>query len=80
MKPEVMFRIGSASVSVFANEVDTEGGKRTLHNVTIQRRYRDGSEWKSSSSFGLAELPQAISALQLAMDYVTRREAEVRTS
>ena len=77
MKPEKVFRIGSASASVFVNEIESEGGTRKLRNVNLQRRYKDGDEWKSSSSFGLAELPQAITVLQLAMDYVARQEAEV---
>lgn len=77
MKPEKVFRIGAVSASVFVNEVESEGGKRKLRNVNLQRRYRDGDEWKSSSSFGLAELPQAIATLKLALDHVTRAEAEV---
>ena len=77
MKPEKVIRIGAVSASVFLNDVETEGGKRKLRNVNLQRRYRDGDEWKSSSSFGLAELPQAIAALRLAMDFVAGQEAEI---
>ena len=77
MKPEKVFRIGSVSGSVFVNEVQTDGGKRKIRNVNLQRRYKDGDEWKSSSSFGLGDLPQAIEVLRLAMDYVAGQEAEV---
>ena len=38
MKPERLFRIGAISASVFVNEVDGEGGKRTVRNVNLQRR------------------------------------------
>lgn len=75
MKPEKVFRIGSVSASVFANEVDQ--GKRHMRNVNLQKRYRDGDEWKSSTSFALAELPQAMAVLDLAMKYVADKEAEV---
>lgn len=75
--PEKTFRIGLVSASVFANEVDGEGGKRTIRNVNLQRRYRDGDAWKSSSSFGLADLPTALRVLQLAQGYVEQHEAEV---
>ena len=64
MKPEKVLRIGSVSASIFVNEVDAEGGKRKLRNVNLQRRYRDGDEWKSTSSFGLGDLPQAIEVLR----------------
>ncbi len=74
--PEKTFRIGLVSASVFVNEVDGEGGKRTLRNVNLQRRYRDGDSWKSATSFGLADLPAAIRVLQLAQHHVEQHEAE----
>ena len=74
MKPEKVFRIGTVSASVFVNEV--EQTKRQVRSVNLQRRYRDGEEWKTSTSFGLAELPQAITALDFAMKYVADKEAE----
>lgn len=75
--PEKTFRIGNVSASVFVNEVQGEGGKRKLRNVNLQRRYKDGDEWKSSSSFGLADLPQAIRVLELAQRHVEEIEADV---
>ena len=74
MKPEKVFRIGTVSASVFVNEV--EQTKRQIRSVNLQRRYRDGEEWKTSTSFGLAELPQAITALDFALKYVADKEAE----
>ncbi len=75
--PEKTFRIGSVSASVFVNEVQGDGGKRKIRNVNLQRRYKDGDEWKSASSFGLSDLPQAIRALQLAQTHVESVEADV---
>ena len=77
MKPEKVFRIGSVSASVFVNEVKSEAGTRNVRNVNLQRRYRDGDEWKSSSSFGLSDLPQAIAILEIAMKHVAEEEADV---
>ena len=65
MKPERVFRIGAISASVFVNEVDGEGGKRTVRNVNLQRRYKDGEDWKSSSSFSLADPRHDVSARHL---------------
>lgn len=77
MKPEKVFRIGSVSASVFVNEIEREGGKRKIRNVNLQRRYRDGDEWKSSSSFGLGDIPQAQAVLDLALTYVAAQEADL---
>ena len=79
MKPEKVFRIGAVSGSVFVNEVAVEGGKRKIRNVNLQRRYRDeeSGEWKSATSFGLADLPAAIEVLKLAKDHVASEEAEI---
>ena len=72
-RPEVTFRIGSISASVFVNK--TDAGER--RNVTLQRSYRDGDEWKSTTSFGLGDLPTAIAVLQRAFDHVADKEITV---
>ena len=76
-RPEKVFRIGFVSASVFAHDVENDDGKRTMRSVSLQKRYLDGEEAKFTSSFNLSELPQAIRVLQIAQDYVERREAEI---
>ena len=72
-KPEKTFRIGYCSASVFVNEAS---GDRTFRSVSLQRRYKDGDEWKSSSSFSLADLPHAIAVLQMALNHLCPLEAD----
>ncbi len=78
-QPEKQFRIGGVSASVFVNTIDGDAGrkKRKIRNVNLQRRYKDGDDWKSSSSFGLADIPHAIRVLQLAQHHVEAAEADV---
>ena len=76
-KPVKVIHIGYVSGSIFLNEIDTEGGRRTIRNVNLQRRFKDGDEWKFSTSFGLADLPSAIRVLQLAQQFVEEAEAGV---
>ena len=42
----------------------------TLAKATVERRYKDGDEWKSSSSFGRNEIPLALWCLQKAFDHI----------
>jgi len=72
--PEKVFRIGLGSASVFINQVQGESGTRDVRNVNLQRRYKDGDEWKSTTSFGMADLPVAIRVLQLAQHHVEAAE------
>ena len=77
-KPEKVFRIGYVSASIFENEIKTDDGKRAVRNVNLQRRYKDGDEWKSASTFGLGDMPCAVRVLQLAQQYVETVEAEIQ--
>jgi len=76
-QPERTFRIGLCSASVFVNSRNREVGddNREYRVVNLQRRYKDGDEWKSSTSFSLADLPAAAKVLELAMHYVAEQEA-----
>ena len=53
VKPVHEVRMGRIKAAVWAN--DTEGGIR--HNVTFTRLYKDGEQWKDSTSFGRDDLP-----------------------
>lgn len=72
-KPEKSFRIGSCSASVFLNQGE---GRRAFRSVSLQRRYKDGDQWKSATNFTLSDLPAIQAVLQLATDYVIAQEAE----
>ena len=71
-KPEKTFRIGSVSASVFVNHGD-EGEFRT---IALQRRYKDGDEWKSSNSFTKPQAAAALAVLQRALCHVLEHEDE----
>lgn len=61
------------SVAIWLNQVETEKGTRSFRSVTIEpRRYfdRKDGEWKSSSSFGPADIPLLLFALEQARDYL----------
>jgi hypothetical protein len=63
--------VGVASASVFVN---TDSEKRSFRTVSLQRRYKDGDSWKTSTSFTLAQLPAAVAVLQLAMHHIAAQD------
>ena len=52
-KPVHEIRMGRVRAAIWQNETAT--GVR--HNVTFTRLYKDGDQWKDSTSFGRDDLP-----------------------
>jgi hypothetical protein len=48
VQPVHKIRHGSVSASIWRQETD----KGPMFNVTFQRTYKDGEDWKNSTSFG----------------------------
>ena len=60
------------SVAIWLNQVEGDDGPRYFRSITLApRRYYDrtAGEWKDSSSYGPADLPALVFALQKAIDY-----------
>jgi hypothetical protein len=51
-KPVHKIRHGAVSASIWRRDTD----KGPMHNVTFQRAYRAGEDWKNTSSFGRKDL------------------------
>ncbi len=59
--------VGNVTVSVWENTVKVKGKDPfTTQSISVQKNYKDGDEWKSSSSFKFSEIPLLILALQKA--------------
>ena len=50
--PVAKIRVGLITASIWENKTD----KGTFHNVTFERRYKDGDQWKSSHSYNTGDL------------------------
>ncbi|TWU34920.1 hypothetical protein [Novipirellula artificiosorum] len=66
VRPVHEVRFGRVKAAIWAN--DTENGTR--HNVTISRIYKDGEEWKDSTSFGRDDLPLVAKVVDKAHDWI----------
>ena len=67
-KPVHEVRLGVVKAAIWANETDV--GIR--HNVTFQRLYKDGDDWKTTESFGRDELPLVAKVADLAHTWIFR--------
>jgi hypothetical protein len=51
-RPVHELRIGHVRAAIWKND----GSNGPWHSVTVERSYKDGEEWKSSTSFGRDDL------------------------
>ena len=61
-KPAHEIRLGRVKATIWANETDNG----TRHNVSVSRLYKDGDEWKQTTSFGREDLPLVAKVADLA--------------
>ncbi len=61
-RPVHEVRLGRIKAAVWENS--TENGTR--HNVTLSRIYKDGEQWKDTTSFGRDDLPLVAKVADLA--------------
>ena len=69
-RPIKKFKVGGIQVAVWENRVvGRDGDEEKMHNVTMERRYKDKrGDWKSTSSLRMADVPKAILALNKAYE------------
>ena len=60
--PAEKIRVGLITASIWENTND----KGTFHNVSFERRYKDGDQWKSTHSYGFNDLLDLAKAADLA--------------
>ena len=71
-QPEITFRHGPCSASVFCNEYERGDEKFTVRSVAFQRRYLDkDGQWQTTNSLKVNDIPKAILVLQKAYEFLT---------
>ena len=65
-RPAHEIRLGRIKATIWGNQND----KGTWYNVTLSRSYKDGDEWKSSTSFGRDELLTVAKVADLANSWI----------
>ena len=71
-KPVHEIRLGRIKAAIWENE--TENGSR--YNVGISRLYKDGDNWKDSTSYGRDDLPLVARVADLAHLWIFAKNQE----
>jgi hypothetical protein len=75
-KPVKVFRLRGVSASVFQNHAKRENRDVTFHKVSLQRTYKDGDEFKQTSTFSRDDLPVCMHVMQQAWAYILDVESK----
>ncbi len=75
-KPVKVFRLRGVSASVFENASKNGDRPVTFHKVSLQRTYKDGDEFKTTTSFGRDDLPVCVHVMQQAWAYILDAESK----
>ena len=71
-KPVAKFRARGVNVAVFENK----GDNGVFYKTTLQRVYREGEEWKTTSSLGRDDLVVARYLMQKAWEWILDAEGK----
>lgn len=74
-KPVQTFRLRGISASVFENHATSGDRDVKFHKVSLQRTYKDGDEFKTTTSFGRDDLPIAMHVLHQAWQFILETES-----
>ena len=81
-KPVHTVRYGNVRAAVWRNLVDLGNNSRPMYSVTFNRSYKDGNDWRDTSSFGSDDLLLLAKAANDAHTWIsgqrTRDAAEAR--
>lgn len=71
-QPEITFRHGCCSASVFENEYERGEQKFTVRTVAFQRRYQDKEgNWQSTNTLKINDIPKAVLVLNKCYEFLT---------
>lgn len=75
-QPKKKYQAGQISVTAWENEREVNGQKIPMTSFQLQKRYKDGEEWKTSNSLNLNDLPKAAMLLQKAYEETVLKSKE----
>ena len=71
-QPEITFRHGLCSASIYENEFTRGDSKMVVRSVTFQRSYLDkDGNWQRTNSLKVNDIPKAVLVLNKAYEFLT---------
>ena len=71
-QPEITFRHGLCSASIYEQEFERGEEKFTVRSVTFQRSYLDkDGNWQTTNSLKVNDIPKAVLVLNKAYEFLT---------
>ena len=71
-QPEITFRHGPCSASIFENEYTRGGESFTMRTVSFQRSYLDKEgNWQRTNSLKVNDIPKAVLVFNKAYEFLT---------
>ncbi|MGA2254518.1 MAG: hypothetical protein ABSG53_07650 [Thermoguttaceae bacterium] len=72
LKPAHEIRLGRIRAVIWANHADS---REVWFNVTVSRLYKDGEQWKDTTSFGRDDLPIVAKVADMAYAWIWGQDA-----
>ena len=69
-QPKLKLRDGRLTATVWENTITTDDGEETRISIDLVRNYKDGDDWKTSSSFSPTELLKVARLAERAYDAI----------
>jgi hypothetical protein len=79
-KPVKSFKIRGISAAIFANRSKSEGHSEPFHKVSLQRTYKVGDQFKTTTSLSRDDLPMAQFVLGQALNWILTEETKQKTA
>jgi hypothetical protein len=75
-KPEKKFRCGPNTASIFAEARVVEGQMAKFYSIHIDKSYKEGEQWKHTTSFATEDLPKVALLANEAYRHLRLRSAD----
>jgi len=75
-KPAQEFRLGRIRAAVWLNQ---NGNGEAWHTVTVTRSYKDGDEWRDTTTFRRDDLPMVAKVADMAFAWIWNQTGKSRS-
>ena len=75
-QPIKKFAAGAVNLAIWENQKQKDGKQFVVNSVSIERRYLEGENWKSTNSFGVNDLQKIRLVVDKAQEFLFLKDIE----